>query len=127
MSDRTGVPTMEALRSNFTAQCEAMVLGDVDELGALLTDDFTLLHMTGYLQPRAEWLHDITTQRMQYHHIDVVALRATAKGPDLMLTARTITEATIWGSHGTWRLQLQQTFRKQDDDWLASRSVASTW
>lgn len=64
---------------------------------------------------------------MQYHHIDVVALQVTAKDPDLVLTARTITEATIWGGYGTWRLQLQQTFREHDNDWLVSRSVASTW
>ncbi|WP_368086690.1 nuclear transport factor 2 family protein [Microbacterium sp. cf046] len=40
-----------------------MVGADVDALCALVSDDFTLTHSTGYLQPKAEWLDHIATGR----------------------------------------------------------------
>jgi hypothetical protein len=44
-----------------------------------------------------------------------------------VLIARTPTEATIWGSHGTWPLQLRINFILVGGSWLASDTVASTW
>lgn len=35
--------------------CEAMVAGDVAELDGILSEDFTLTHMTGHVQSRATW------------------------------------------------------------------------
>lgn len=44
-----------------------------------------------------------------------------------VLTARSLTEATIWGAHGTWRLQLRTQFEPTRDGWLATRTIESTW
>jgi hypothetical protein len=41
---------------NYRAQLRAMVDGDTEVLGELLTEDFSLTHMTGYVQPKQEWL-----------------------------------------------------------------------
>ncbi|MWV48329.1 AAA family ATPase [Rathayibacter sp. VKM Ac-2803] len=42
------------------------------------------------------------------------------------MTVRTLTEATIWGAHSTWRLQLRSTFVPDGDGWVIARTVAST-
>lgn len=122
-----------ALRANWDAQRQAMVDGDAAALAELLTDDFTLRHMTGYEQTRTEWLQDVDSGDMTYHAMQVVAV-ATDAGPLTassssapLLIARTQTTATIWGSHGTWPLQLHITYAVDGAGWLAQRTVASTW
>lgn len=116
-----------AVRANYQAQRDAMVAGDADALGALLTDGFTLTHMTGYRQPKAQWLADVASGAMAYHAIDDVAVSVDFDGDTPVVTAHTRTEATIWGGHGTWPLRLRIHFARIGGSWLASDTVASTW
>jgi hypothetical protein len=119
--------TAAALRANYAAQRQAMVAGDADGLGSLLADDFTLVHMTGYRQPKAEWLADVRSGEMTYHSMVDVDVDVDAFSGSPVLTARTRTEATIWGAHGTWPLQLRITFTHADGAWIAAGTVATTW
>ncbi|MGW7528018.1 nuclear transport factor 2 family protein [Streptomyces sp. NPDC054783] len=41
------------------AYLQAMAEGDTEVLDALLDAEFTLTHMTGYVQPRTEWLSQL--------------------------------------------------------------------
>jgi hypothetical protein len=116
-----------AITRNYLAQCEAMVGADVDELCDLLGPDFTLTHMTGYLQSKAEWLDDIATGQMTYHSIRNVEIATVVEADEVSLTARSHTHATIWGANGTWPLQLQITFTRTHAGWVAARTIASTW
>jgi uncharacterized protein DUF4440 len=117
----------EAARANYAAQRQAMVDGDADALGALLAEDFTLTHMTGYRQPKAEWLADVRSGAMTYSAVTDVEVSVDVSGEAPVLTARTRTEATIWGAHGTWPLQLRIRFAFDGTGWRASDTVASTW
>ena len=116
-----------AVRANYEAQCRAMVAGDVDALGALLADGCTLTHMTGYRQPKEEWLADVGSGRMTYHAMEDVEVSIDVSDGLPVLTARTRTEATIWGAHGTWPLQLRIQFTFECTAWLADDAVASVW
>jgi hypothetical protein len=130
MSDEASrAQAAEAARTNYQAQRDAMVAGDADALGALLADGFTLTHMTRYLQPKVEWLADVRSGEMTYDAIqDVdVTVDVDADTGTPVLIARTRTEATIWGSHGTWPLRLRIRFSGTGGSWLASDTVASTW
>jgi hypothetical protein len=122
-----GADTASAVRANHAAQRQAMVDGDAAALGALLTEGFTLTHMTGYRQPKAEWLADVRSGRMTYHAMEDVEVSIDVSGSSPVLTARTRTEATIWGHHGTWPLQLRIRFTFDGTDWLAASTVASVW
>lgn len=119
--------TAGAIRALHEAMREAMVASDVAELDSILADGFTLTHMTGYVQSKAEWLDAIESGEMQYHRMETV--QATL-GTDVAvpeLTARTLTDATIWGSRATWRLMLRSWFEPRGDGWVITRTVASTW
>jgi hypothetical protein len=48
-------------------------------------------------------------------------------GETAVFTVRTVTEATIWGAHGTWRLRLRISYAYDGESWLATSAVASTW
>lgn len=119
--------TDEAIEALHEAMCEAMVAGDLAELDSILADDFTLTHMTGYVQSKAEWLEAIESGEMQYHRMETIqaALGTDVTVPEL--TARTLTDATIWGSRATWRLTLRSWFEPRGDEWVIARTVASTW
>lgn len=119
--------TAAAVKALYDTLCEAMVAGDAAELGSILADGFTLTHMTGYVQSKAEWLEAIESGEMQYHRMETIqaALGTDVTVPEL--TARTLTDATIWGSRATWRLTLRSWFEPRGDEWVIARTVASTW
>ena len=116
-----------AVLAGYEDQRRAMVAGDADALGALLAGDFTLVHMTGYRQPRAEWLADVRSGAMTYHSMEDVEVTVDVSGDAPVVTARTRTAATIWGASGTWPLQLRISFAHHGTAWVAAGTVASTW
>lgn len=120
-------PDEAAIRDAWSAQREAMVRADTAALDVLLDDSFTLTHMTGYVQPKREWLEAIDAGEMRYHAMEDVSVTVDAEGSERVLTTRTRTDATIWGSRSTWPLRLRLTFTPDGDGWTALRSVASTW
>ncbi|WP_354246260.1 nuclear transport factor 2 family protein [Arthrobacter sp. UYEF20] len=119
--------TAAAVRALHEALCEAMVAGDVAALESILTDEFTLTHMTGYVQSKSEWLDAIETRQMQYLRMETVEATIGTEGTTPGLTTRTLTDATIWGSRATWRLTLRSWFEPRGDEWVIARTVASTW
>jgi hypothetical protein len=127
VTDDTATDIRDAVLANYEAQCQAMVDGDADALSALLAGDFTLVHMTGYRQPKAEWLADVRSGAMTYDLMEHVDVDVDLSGDAPVVTARTRTAATIWGASGTWPLQLRISFIHDGIAWLAMGTVASTW
>ena len=70
--------------------------------------------------PRSEWLDAIATGQMQYHRSETVETTLSAEGTLPVLTARTLTDATIWGSRAIWRLTLRSWFEPRGDEWVVS-------
>ena len=94
----------------------------------LLTADFTLTHITGYVQPRSEWLTEMDAGQFRYHAVEQQGEPLIqVAGDSATLTHRIITDATVYGSRNRWRLAFVQTFVRGDGAWLASKSVATTW
>jgi hypothetical protein len=116
-----------AVLANYEAQRRAMLAGDAEALDALLAEGFALVHMTGYRQPKAEWLADVRSGAMAYTSMEDVEVSVDVSGQEPVVTARTRTAATIWGASGTWPLRLSVTFTRDGASWLASGTVASTW
>jgi hypothetical protein len=123
--DDTDIRT--AVLANYEDQRRAMVAGDADALGELLAADFTLVHMTGYRQPKAEWLADVRSGAMTYHAMADVDVSVDVSGDAPVVTARTRTAATIWGASGTWPLQLRISFAHDGTAWVVTGTVATTW
>ncbi|MDU0347322.1 nuclear transport factor 2 family protein [Actinomyces sp. MRS3W] len=86
--------------------CDAMVAADTATIDALLTDDCVLTHMTGYPQPKVEWLGDIRNGTLTYHASEFVSADTDTIDGFPVVRGRSRTEATVWGVHGTWNLQI---------------------
>ncbi|MGN8246108.1 nuclear transport factor 2 family protein [Cellulomonas soli] len=117
----------DAVRAAWVEQREAMVAADTGALDALLGEEFTLTHLTGYVQPKHEWLEAIDSGEMRYHGIEDVETAVEGDADAPVLTVRTRTLATIGGSRGNWRLQLRVEYAPDGPEWVAVRSVASVW
>jgi ketosteroid isomerase-like protein len=119
----------EQLRDAWQQFADAMERNDADALGALLDDDFTLGHMTGYRQPRAEWIADIAAGNTAYHSVRTLELVVEAVDTDTpVVTARTETDVTIGGERGSWRTAFTVRYRRAvDGGWTAVSADGSSW
>lgn len=103
-----------AIREAHRAMYQAMLEGDTEALASLLEPSYTLTHMTGYEQPKAEWLEQISSGRMRYHSARERGRVVAVSGDTASLVSRDVVEATIWGSRGTWSLQLTTDYASRD-------------
>ncbi|WP_406481649.1 nuclear transport factor 2 family protein [Streptomyces sp. NBC_01615] len=119
--------TRDQVIEAYRAHLQAMADGDTDTLDDLLDDGFTLTHITGYQQPKAEWLSQMRAGRFVYHKVDEKSVAVDVEGATAHLVGRIVTDATVYGAHAAWPLQLAMDYAREGDTWIALRSVATTW
>lgn len=121
--------TEQVLENLFREINRAMVDQDIDTLEVLLAKEMSLIHMTGYVQPKAEWLADIASGQMSYfssthEKVEEVSI----EGNCAKMTSYDLVEASIWGSaRHTWRLKMEVHFEKKENDWKIVKQIASTY
>lgn len=106
----------------------AMAADDVTALASLLAPDFTLTHMTGYVQPRAEWLQEISAGTMHYFSSveDHVRMTSTTTGWQVVGQNRVV--ASIHGSRQTeWPLNTVLRLEKVAGHWQIQSAVVTTY
>ena len=119
----------------YSLLCDAMVAADTKAIDALLTDYCVLTHMTGYPQPKVEWLGDIANGAMRYHSHEVISVQPDTIAGFPVVRGRTRTTATLWGGRGTWNLQIvgyvvpdaDPDTERNPTGFRFSRLDASTW
>ena len=104
-----------------------MLSARTEQLGKLLDDGYSLTHMTGYRQPKREWLEAIDSGQMRYRAAQEKSVTVTVTGDTAVLVGKSVVTATIYGSHGTWNLQLTTKYRRKDGRWIAESTVATTF
>lgn len=113
----------------YRAENEAMVKKDISRLDMILGDRMTLTHMTGYVQPKLEWIDQIQNEEMQYLESKEEAIKDIRVEGNLgQLTGQNLVTAKIWGgSKNVWPLQMKMYFEKNNGRWVISKQVASTY
>ncbi|BDZ31567.1 nuclear transport factor 2 family protein [Lactiplantibacillus sp. WILCCON 0030] len=107
----------------------AMAADDVAQLSKLLAADFTLTHMTGYVQPRAEWLAQVGNGQMHYfssveEHVTVKVLSKTS----WQVTGQNQVTAEIHGgARHVWPLNTVMTIQQIDGKLQIKQSVVTTY
>ncbi|WKF71038.1 nuclear transport factor 2 family protein [Pediococcus pentosaceus] len=113
----------------YRAENEAMVKKDISRLDMILGDRMTLTHMTGYVQPKLEWIDQIQNEEMQYLESKEEAIK-DIRVEEIwgQLTGQNLVTAKIWGgSKNVWSLQMKMYFEKNNGRWVISKQVASTY
>ncbi|MBG0831456.1 nuclear transport factor 2 family protein [Planomonospora sp. ID67723] len=116
-----------AILDNYRSQHRAMVEARTDVLDALLADQFTATHITGYQQPKAEWLAQIRSGDFTYHRIEDKDVFITVDGDSAVLVGRAAVTVTIGGARGTWNLESTMEYIKQGGRWTVVRSRSTTY
>ncbi|MFF3851281.1 nuclear transport factor 2 family protein [Streptomyces sp. NPDC002328] len=111
----------------FRAYLQAMLDGDTDALDSLLADGCTLTHVTGYVQPKDEWLSQMRARQFLYHRIEEKSMTVEVEGSTAHVSGRFITDATVYGTRANWPLQMTMDYARDGDTWSVVRSAATTW
>jgi hypothetical protein len=107
----------------------AMVDASIADLDGMLDDGHSLVHITGYVQPKKEWLELIGTGQFAYHgiSIDENSLAVTVAGRSAAVSGRGIFDATINGMHSGWPLHFTLEFQERDGRWILMRARYTTF
>ena len=111
----------------YRAMYRGMLERDTELLNDLLDDEYTLTHLTGYVQSKKEWLEQVDSGEMQYHSSQERGQSVDVTGDTAVLVGRNVVDATIWGSRGTWNLQLTTTYERRGGEWIALKTIATTF
>ncbi|PMD73008.1 nuclear transport factor 2 family protein [Companilactobacillus nuruki] len=107
----------------------AMVEKNLNRLNDILDPSMNLTHMTGYVQPKLEWIDQIQNEEMQYLSSKEDNIKdIEIDGSKASLVGQNRVQAKIWGSGvNTWPLQMKMYYEKKNGKWIIVKQVASTY
>ena len=119
----------EALcRAAYEAMYRAMVAKDLRALEALLSEGFTLVHMTGMLQDKAAFLQALADSKLNYRACQHEQISVQVRSDEARLIGRSRVSAAVFGgSWRTWPLQLDIRLIRHDQIWRIANAKASTY
>lgn len=108
---------------------EAMVKRDLVTLNKILAPSMKLTHMTGYVQPKMEWIDQIQNGYFNYYSsIEENIKDIQIEDNHAELTGQNKVRASLGGSQiNTWPLQMKVKFAKENSQWIITDQIASTY
>ena len=105
-----------------------MIAKDTVSLGALLSDDSVLVHMTGHRQSKGEYLREIASGVLNYYSAQTDSIDITVDGDKARLVGRSRVNAAVYGGgRHTWPLQMDSRLERIDGQWKIVWTKASTY
>lgn len=102
-----------------------MIDRNTEALNKILDQDFTLTHITGYIQSKEEWFSEIETERMKYYGYKEVKTSVKIDDDKATFIGLNLLDARIWGTRNNWRLQQIMNLEKRNGKWIILKSEAS--
>ncbi|MGM5630809.1 nuclear transport factor 2 family protein [Apibacter raozihei] len=115
----------EAIKQSIRQLIHSMVQNDLNTIDKLLDKDFTLTHITGYVQSKSEWLDNMRSEKMKYYSSKETELYLKINYNKAIVLIRNYIDANIGGSRKNWRLQQKFELDNRDTSWIITKSVAS--
>jgi hypothetical protein len=104
-----------------------MIEGNTAAMATIVDENFTLTHITGYVQSKDEWFDEIEKESMKYYSAKEVKNEIKINGNKAEFMNQNLLDARIWGSRNTWRLQQKMTLEKRNGKWIILKSIATTF
>lgn len=119
----------KAIIELYRQENQAMVDKDIVKLNEILAPSMQLQHMTGYMQPKLEWIDQIQNGEMKYFSsIEENIKEIVIEGNSASLVGQNKVMASVWGSQvATWPLQMKMEFTKSNGKWIIANQIASTY
>ncbi|GEL11074.1 protein of unknown function [Flavobacterium glycines] len=106
---------------------QLMIDKNTAAMNKILDANFTLTHITGYVQPKEEWFSEIESERMKYYSYKEVKITVKIDGDKAIFVGQNLLDARIWGTRNNWRLQQTMQLEKRNGKWIILKSVATTF
>lgn len=119
----------ETIIDLYRQENKAMVDKNIVKLNEILAPTMQLRHMTGYVQPKLEWIDQIQNGEMKYFSsIEENIKHVKVDGNTASLIGQNKVKASVWGSGiSTWPLQMKMEFTKDNGKWVIANQFASTY
>jgi len=118
----------EWIRELYRKYWQYMIEKNADGLRSLMTDDYTLLHMTGVKQSAEAFLKGLLDGTFHYYSAEHDSIEVTVAGDHANMIGRSRVLAAVYGGgKHSWRLRGDFTLRKENGRWKFSSSSASTY
>lgn len=108
---------------------QAMTGADTSTLEELLDPHYSLVHITGYRQPKEQWYNVIQNREFDYHRIilDESALSISCNGDEAIVKGNGVFDATINGFHSPWRLSFELKIQKRYGEWVIMEALYNSY
>ena len=118
----------EWIRELYRKYWQYMIEKNADGLRSLMTDDYTLLHMTGVKQSAEAFLKGLLDGTFNYYSAEHDSIEVTVAGDYATLIGKSRVLAAVYGGgKHSWRLRGDFSLRKEEGCWRFSSSRASTY
>ncbi|WP_241775028.1 nuclear transport factor 2 family protein [Chryseobacterium sp. ERMR1:04] len=104
---------------------ELMIEKDIAGINKIVDVDFTLTHITGYVQSKKDWFTEIESEQMKYYSYTEVKTSVSITADKATFVGQNLLDARIWGTRNTWRLQQTMQLEKRNGKWIILKSVAT--
>ena len=119
---------VEQIRGLYREYWRCMIAKDADGLRGMMTDDYTLLHMTGVKQSAETFLTELLDGTFNYYSADHDSIEVTVSGDRASMIGKSRVLAAVYGGgKHSWRLRGDFSLRKENGRWKLSSSSASTY
>ena len=118
----------EQIRGLYREYWRCMIAKDADGLRGMMTEDYTLLHMTGVKQSAETFLKGLLDGTFNYYAAEHDSIEVTVSGDRAGMIGKSRVLAAVYGGEKhSWRLRGDFTLRKEKGRWKLSSSSASTY
>ena len=118
----------EQIRGLYREYWRCMITKDADGLCGMMTEDYTLLHMTGVKQSAGTFIKGLLDGTFNYYSADHDSIEVSMNEDQATMTGRSRVMAAVYGGRkSSWRLQGDFTLRKENGNWKFTSSKASTY
>ena len=119
---------VERIRGLYREYWRCMIAKDADGLRGMMTEDYTLQHMTGVKQSAETFLKGLLDGTFHYSAAEHDSIEVTVAGDYATLIGKSRVLAAVYGGgKHSWRLRGDFSLRKEEGRWKLSSSRASTY
>ena len=112
---------MEVL-NKFKEFQQAMIDKDAKTLNSIMSEDYTLTHMSGKIQTKQEYIKDIIDGVLNYYHSTIINPNIVIlEDKYAKLNADVELDAKVYGIKGTWTLNTEILMEKIENIWILSK------
>lgn len=105
-----------------------MISKDIDGMSEIMTDDYTLMHMTGVKQSKDSFFQSLKKGELNYYSVEHDEIIVKIDGNNATMIGKSRVNAAVYGDgRHTWSLRGDFTLVKENECWKLKSSVASTY